>query len=314
MLEFWYPPNDQNPERANLARMNNRRGMGKTIAILDCGFNVQHCAIRGRVDMERSRYFYGNDLSHPSGHGTLCAAIAAGISYNGFQGGVACNAQLVLCKVHTYEHYINALTYINTLCNNPQTMVHVVSMSGGFCRPNANKLQESINELHRNGVICVAAPGNKGDHPINSMAYPAKCNNVIAVGSHDHDWKVSGFSPSPPDDAWSFFTSLGENIFNINASKSKKIRAKIAGESGEEYDDAVEGTSFSTPAVAGLIACILEAENNLPRVAKANRLERILFILNNRMIADQQSGVARARALYPNTYFDRLQRNDGNGQ
>ena len=300
VLELWYQPNhkDKDPAKRTGTRIADTnhgrfRGEGITIAILDHGFDVRHPALEERVITDKCRSFNGedqSDLSDPvdldlalKGHGTQCAAIAAGRSYNGFQGGVACDARLILCKARTYSQYVEALKYINELCesDNNQPTVDVVSMSGGFYKDNG--LKKWIDKLAKMGVIFVAATGNEGDDPNKYVAYPAKYDNVIAVGSHAHNWKLSTFAPNIPEDAKPIFTSLGENIYNINTAG----------------DNAVEGTSFSTPAVADLIACILQAEINLHNLRPKKRWEKVLSILKEKMLKKHQK--VNARALHPST-------------
>ena len=157
-----------------------------------------------------------DDISDTDGHGTACAGIAAGMPFNGYRGGVAPDAELIICKVVAkrdevkIKTILKALKYLEEVSK--ENKIHVISISLGFSEatPNQPDLRTTITRLKNKGIICVAAAGNGGTHPENHpVFFPARFDCTIAVGSHDTYWNRSKFSPSSSEVD---FTTLGEEV------------------------------------------------------------------------------------------------------
>lgn len=233
-------------------------GQGMIIAVIDSGIQESHLAFKNAILTKRSRQFCLDNCESlnykdTDGHGTFCAGIAAGRSFEGevnYPGGIAKGAQLVICKVCkscesiSPAAVIKALKYIVYL-NNNNCHVHVVSISLGFTSLSERKKKEMenvINKLANDGTICVAAAGKK-----NSVLYPAKFQNTIAVGSHDQNKQPTPSSP------------VGSNICCL--APGLNIRAPTTHKDNAEALDANDGTSVATAAVAGLVVLIMQTHN-----------------------------------------------------
>ena len=106
----------------------------------------------------------------------------------------------------------------------------------------AEKIAKLIDTLASNGVISIAAAGNDGFN--ESPNYPALYKNVLSVGSVDkygNRSKYSTFHPSVN------VLALGEEVF---------IPANCSTFTNDVALDS--GTSFAAPAVAGLVALLLQ--------------------------------------------------------
>ena len=99
--------------------------------------------------------------------------------------------------------------------------------------------QSVIDAAHRRGIILVAAAGNDNEE---TLQYPAAYNHVIAVGSTTRNDSRSSFSNFG---GWVDIMAPGSGVLTTNRTGS------VGG-----YG-AVDGTSFSSPIVAGLLGLML---------------------------------------------------------
>lgn len=280
------------------------KGKDIVIAILDTGIKRRHRAFIGRILSKHSLNFISgkkndHNIEDDCGHGTSCAGIAVGNQFKRtgqdipadqviFQGGVAPEAKLIVCKVAECKdkrdkkpHYsIQAIeSALQHICSLP-LRVHVVFMSFHIRGIPRQSLQQKINALTDQGTICVAAAGNYGAESERPIACPAICQNVIAVGAHNHQGKQINLSS---DDNKVCCLALGKNV----------CAPTIGGNEALANND---GTSLAAPAVAGLIALIIEAIET----HKGKRHEGDLMInfnVINRLLEQIQKN--NKKPLYP---------------
>ncbi|WP_428909790.1 S8 family serine peptidase [Niallia sp. Krafla_26] len=113
--------------------------------------------------------------------------------------------------------------------------------------------EQMINDAIDKGILIVAASGNVGLE--NSVIYPAKFNDVIAVSSVNESLTISDFSSTGVEVD---FSAPGENII------STFTQGSYATESG---------TSQATPHVTGMLALLKEKYPNLTN----NELKTLLM-------------------------------------
>ena len=256
------------------------------IAILDSGIQASHKALEGRILEEYSRNFCSSkdddcNVIDEDGHGTRCAGIAAGNQFEcttspgfsdkfTFLGGAAPKAKLIVCKVTqttspSLQAIENALEYIYNL--HERRHVHVVCMSLGFRSNPPLSLQKKINALSEQRTICVAAAGNDGSKYPRPVLCPASCQSTIAVGSHDQYGDPSKFSAKGGKVCC---LALGEEVCapSINDGKQRD----------NETLKYCSGTSVAAPAVAGLIALVIQSMIKLDKYAEVqfDVLQRVL--------------------------------------
>ncbi|MFH1835804.1 MAG: glycoside hydrolase domain-containing protein [Methanobacteriota archaeon] len=209
-------------------------GANMTVAILDTGIDYTHpdlggclgpsCKVVGGWD------FVNNDADpmDDNGHGTHCAATAAG---NGALNGVAPDAQLYAFKVlsqsgggsfsniiaaieKSYDLDGDGLVYgIDAGETNPNDIIDVISLSlGGQCWVYDENCgpddisSRAIDTAVENGVIAVVAAGNCGPQGSSSciktgdetIGTPGTARKAITVGSTDKADIISGFSSRGP--------------------------------------------------------------------------------------------------------------------
>lgn len=175
-------------------------GTGVIIGVIDLGFDYRHLAFRCADDTSRTRivrvYDEANNTGHPAivddnqlegsvfmgeqidtmtydmygSHGTHTTSIAAGMHVNGY-GGMAPNADIVLCPIRTLDQLIpetrvvNAIKYIYSYADSvgkPCVISMSVSSKQGP-HDGSDKISLALAQLTGPGRIFVIATGNDGN-------------------------------------------------------------------------------------------------------------------------------------------------------
>lgn len=235
-------------------------GSGIRVAVLDTGVVQNHndLSVAGNENFSDSSSAY--DLA--AGHGTHCAGIIAARANGSLGTGVAPNATLYNVKVLNDSGsgedsgIIQGMNYAISLG------VDVISMSlGGYGYSTAYKT--SLNNAYEQGTVVVIAAGNDGGKEYN---YPGSYDHVICVAATDKNNARADFSNySNKVDV----SAPGVDIWSVGISSSTAY-AKMS------------GTSMATPVVAGEIAVILSAANDISSLkgktgkARVNAVEKLI--------------------------------------
>jgi serine protease AprX len=229
-------------------------------------------------------------------HGLMTSAAAAGNgrSSHGLYRGLAPEADLVLVQVQdergriTNDGIARALGWLHR--HGPRLGVRVVSLSlgGDAVEPLAgNPVDRAVTALIDQGVTVLAAAGNDG---VRRLVPPATAPEAITVGGlddrntldereralwHGNYGHGSNGAGKPDLVAPSLFVvapllpatdvaTEAASLFARRAAGEREVDARI----GElklvtPHYQHVEGTSFAAPLVAGLVACMLEANPEL---------------------------------------------------
>ena len=234
-------------ERMNLVSLHERglNGEGVWIAVLDGGIYLgdPEFATRNRL-LNQACYV---ESPSPTLHGTACAAIACGVNM-----GIAPAANLLICQVSPdgelfdKNAVVQALKHVTRLKQSGGLNVDIVSMSFGY-EKDSLQIARCIDDLTSLGVVCVAAAGNAGRCQ-NVLAFPASNKNVLSVGACKPTGQPCDSNPETPIDVY----APGEDIPIPLSTGSSTF----------------SGSSAATPAVAGIIALILQCANKLPDYLK----------------------------------------------
>lgn len=230
-------------------------------------------------------------------HGTHVAAIIAGdgtgpSALAGRLGGVAPGAKLAVAKVLNYQgsgsdSIVMAGVEWCAKAENRALGLKVINMSLGVptSSDGNSALEQLVDALAKTGIVTVVAAGNSGGGP-STIGSPAAARGAVTVGAagdYSSDWTAPWAEPYGLQSATPF-SSRGPTA-------DGRIKPDIMGPGATIASAAVEnlnfgiypcaqpcyavasGTSMATPAVAGIVALMFEANPNLT----VNDVRRILY-------------------------------------
>lgn len=171
-------------------------------------------------------------------HGTEVSGVLAATGNNNKGiAGVNWSTKILPIQAIDDDSYGNTMTVARAIYYAAERGVDAISLSLGSDQED-NFLRQAVQYALDRNIIIVAASGNDG---CNCISYPARYPEVLSVGSHNSSMNTSNFSNygSELD-----ISAPGENITTTNWTRLNQTSAYING---------VNGTSFSTPYVAGLL-------------------------------------------------------------
>lgn len=217
-------------------------GKGIRIAVLDSGIDAAHPDLIGRIESEYKVSGLEENSTASTLHGTAVAGIIAGSpSHEKGILGVAVQASILSVDVTDHEngsieveHLVEGIQYAIS------QSVDIIHISAGV-KNHSEQLHKAIKEAYEAGIVIVAACGNFMD---NDMLYPAKYDEVLAVGSRAKSNDI--ISPAGTLKKKVIYLP-GENI--VTASES-------SGYTG------LSGTSAAAPILSGIIALMMEKDRS----------------------------------------------------
>lgn len=242
---------DQNNLPLNNIYSYSNDGTGVNAYIIDTGIKLTHEEFAGRIKPGFSAIADSLGVADCKGHGTHVAGILGGKTY-----GVAKNVNIFPLKVFdcngssTISGIVAAMDWVISKGKLPG----VVNMSLGISGSHA--IDQAATKMHNAGFVVVASAGNYSGNACEQS--PARASSVITVGSSDIT------------DVKSYYSNYGVCI-DLFAPGSGIRSAWHT--SNVEYS-ILNGTSMSSPHVAGVAALILQ--NN----PKATPLQVNYAILN----------------------------------
>lgn len=193
-------------------------------------------------------------------HGTFCAGIAAAATNNddGIAGaGWSCRIMALKASHPDSLGLIYAHAVAGAMAYAVDEGASVISMSfGDYFNPGVPEFYQALIDMANNaGVVCVAAAGNDGtDVPI----YPGGCERLLTVGATDFNNARADFSnwgsyvdvAAPGSSMWS---SICTNYTFLLSDQIVYVFLGWDTVNPYMYGD---GTSFSTPLVAGVCGLV----------------------------------------------------------
>ena len=245
------------------------KGKGMTIAILDGGFQnadkipaIQHVNIVGTKDFvyPNSPYFY-----QETDHGTKVLS-AMGVNESEVLVGTAPEARywLLRCEVQQTELPVEEVYWAMAAEFADSVGVDIINSSLGYNDYDGDSayyhqrdldgqtalISRTASMLAKKGIILVNSAGNSGMGPWKKIAFPADAYDILTVGALNTEKKNAPFSGVGP-------TQDGRVKPDVMALGSP---ASLISGRGTVIRDM--GTSFSTPIIAGLVACLWQALPN----------------------------------------------------
>ncbi len=235
-----------------------------TVAVLDSGIDQNHPDLQINIDYDNAYNVQngstdvhdpGGVESSPMSHGTHVTGIIGATSNNN-QGiaGIAWDVSVVPIKVLAYNSRGNLAGSLADLeAGMKQAIklgVDIINLSLGFptepSNPYGLNLYDLIRQATKQGITVVAAAGNGG-----KLLYPAKYQEVIAVGATTKNYTVASYSAV--EDVWLF--APGGDRWSTNSIYSTDI-------GGYSY---AAGTSMAAPHIAGVIALVKSTAAESPQ-------------------------------------------------
>jgi subtilisin family serine protease len=213
------------------------QGDGIKVAVLDTGIDSQHLdlsdAIVGSEDFTGSK----NGTADMKGHGTHVAGIIAARRGNGGVVGLAPQAELLIGKVlgdngqGTSEMVESGIRWAI------EQKADIINMSLGSLRY-SKPVHDAVSEAVKRGIFVICAAGNKGPF-LDTVLYPGKLNETVAVGAIDQEFKIWRRS------------SRGKQVDIV--APGYRVRSAYP----PQKTAVLSGTSMAAPFVSGVVALML---------------------------------------------------------
>ncbi len=248
------------------------KGRGMHIAVFDAGF-LGVDSVNGFKKLQgEKRVFYTRDLVNGSSvyqydeHGTQTLSVMAGYIENVFTGtAVDATFSLFVTEASSSETLVEEFNWVVAAEIADSLGVDVISSSLGYTQFDGANGDHTFSDLDgrtavatkgavmaaRKGILVVNSAGNYRAQGWQKIGVPADADSIITVGAVSVDSLVANFSsPGPTADGRlkPEVTSLGVRTAVINRN----------GQYGES-----NGTSFSTPLIAGLCASLWQSSPDL---------------------------------------------------
>lgn len=246
------------------------KGEGMEIAVIDGGFNnLRAIPLIDNIDIKGIKDFVyrgDNMLAEGSDHGLQVLSCMA-TNQPGTYVGTAPKAKYWLLRSEDVrsefpieeDYWISAIEYADsvgvdlvnsslgyTLFDEP-TKSHLFSELDG----NAALISRAAQMATDKGIFVVSSAGNEGNKTWGKISIPGDAIDVLTVGSITRDSLVSYFSSRGPTYDLRIkpdVVAMGHQAACVNK---------------EGYVIATNGTSFSSPIMCGLVACLWQANPNL---------------------------------------------------
>ncbi len=260
------------------------RGEGMQIAVFDGGFpGVNTASVfaslrqEGRLLNTFNVVDKSTDVFQRSSHGTNCLSIIGGDEPGRYQGTAPKAAfRLFITEDVATEHRVEEANWLVAAEYADSAGVDVISSSLGystFDAPSANYSYADLNGrtaistraatvAARVGMVVVNSAGNEGNSSWRYILAPADADSIMAVGAADSLAFVAGFSSRGP-------TADGRLKPNVSAMG---VATAIVTAGGAITRG--NGTSYSCPVVAGLVAGFWQANPRLTAQQVISLLQR----------------------------------------
>ncbi|GAW30603.1 S8 family serine peptidase [Carboxydocella sp. JDF658] len=214
------------------------RGEGVRVGILDTGIDLNHPDLRVAGGIT----FVGNSFQDDNGHGTHVAGIIAAQDNDQGVVGVAPGVELFAIKALNSAGngwYSDIAAGLEWAVKNK---LDIINLSLGGNQDNA-LLRAAVKKAANAGILLVAAAGNSGNEEGSgdTVLFPAKYPEVIAVAAIDRQWQRAAFSSTGPQVE---LAAPGVEILSTNLWGGYRT---------------MSGTSMATPHITGLAALLKSA-------------------------------------------------------
>jgi len=219
---------------------------------LNTNFNGR---ITGDNPDDFTQVVYGNNnvrhIKKDESHGTHVAGIIGAIRNNDIGiNGVANNVELMILRAvpNGDEYDKDIYLAIKYAVDNGAQVIN--TSFGKYYSPHSAKVREAIAYASQNDVVIVNAAGNESEDLDKKQVYP---NDAVGIGPEVSDTFISvgALNPEYGSEMIANYSNYGKINVDIFAPGSK-----IYSTFPENEYKSIGGTSFASPAVAGIAALI----------------------------------------------------------
>lgn len=246
------------------------RGLGLTIAILDAGFhNADKIPAFKNIRIIKTADFAPHrvkDIFSQHYHGTMVLSTMA-MNRPDTMIGTAPAADYVLVRTEDIPTETRAEEDSWTMGAEfaDSIGVDLINSSLGYYHWDGDSIGPELRDLDGKtsfvsqtasmladkGIVLCNSAGNEGIGPWHKISVPADADNILTVGAIDNDSTIALFSSLGP-------TQDGRIKPDVCAPGSPSYVVNGRGELGQNY-----GTSFASPILCGMVACLWQANPNL---------------------------------------------------
>ena len=268
------------------------RGQGVLVAVIDAGFfNVDILTVfdslRNENRIVATRDFVDGDLNvyHASTHGTMVLSTMAGNS-PGQLIGTAPKASYMLLRSEDAgsEYLIEEVNWASAAEFADSAGADVINSSLGYTTFNDASQDHTYSDMDGNttpvtvaadiaaskGMAVVNSAGNEGTSPWFRISAPSDGDSVLAIGAVDEFGQYVGFSGKGPS---------ADGRIKPNVVAQGKDAAIVNSNTGDIMTG--NGTSFSGPIIAGMVACLWQANPALNNMELLHAIEQSAHQYNN---------------------------------
>jgi hypothetical protein len=257
-------------------------GTGKVIAVMDGGFpGVNTASAFARLrnnNLILGGYDYVNrnaDFYTGISHGTLVLSTMGGYTDNQLVGTAPDAAYyLFITEDGNNEGPLEESLWVEAAEEADRLGVDIITTSLGYSNfdnpdyshtyedmnGNSTFISQGVNYAFSRGIICVVSAGNEGNDDWHYITAPADAFNALAVGAVDADGDYAGFSSQGP-------SFDGRVKPDVAAQGQAAVGANTMGNT-----ITANGTSFSGPIIAGMVASFWQA---VPQMTNAQIMQFI---------------------------------------
>jgi subtilisin family serine protease len=208
------------------------------VAIIDTGIDVKHPDLMDNLKGGVSTVWYTTSYNDDNGHGTHVAGIVGAIDNTIGVIGVGPKIDLYAVKVLDRRGSGYLSDVIEGLDWAIANGMQVVNMSLGTS-VYSESFEEAMKKVNKAGIVQAAAAGNSGPDD-NTVLYPAKFSEVIAVSATDGSDTIAFWSSRGPEID---LAAPGVSIYSTYKGQTYKT---------------LSGTSMAAPHVTGAAALVID--------------------------------------------------------
>lgn len=245
------------------------KGEGMLIGVLDAGFsNIQDATVldslfeNNRIVAMRNIVDQSSNIFQNGNHGTYVLSTMAGNSPGQYMG-TAPQASYLLCTTEntSIESRVEEIYWIMGAEYADSAGVDIINTSLGYTvfdegeadfsyadmDGNTTYISRASNIAASRGILMVTSAGNEGNKPWYYISAPADAESVLTVGAVNANQEVAAFSSRGP-------TSDGRIKPNVMAQGAGAVVTNLS-----DGVMTANGTSFSSPIMAGMAACLWQS-------------------------------------------------------